>query len=84
MKMSIKKHIRITGVSNVSWKDAIVKAIEEVSKTIYNLETVKVLEQTASIKENKITEYFVLLEINFSIDENIRKEKTEEKPDAFN
>ena len=82
--MSIKKHIRITGVSNVSWKDAIVKAIEEVSKTIYNLETVKVLEQTASIKENKITEYFVLLEINFSIDENIRKEKTEEKPEAFN
>ena len=72
--MSLKKHIRITGVSEISWKDAIVKSIEEVSKTIYNLETVKVLEQTASIKENKITEYYVLLEINFLIDEKIRNE----------
>lgn len=73
--MAIKKHIRLTGCSNVSWKDAIVKAIEDVSKTIHNLEKVSVLEQTACIQDNKITEYFVLLEISFSIDDNIRNEK---------
>lgn len=77
--MPIKKHIRLTGCSNISWKDAIVKAIDEVSKTIHNLEKVSVLEQTATIQDNKITEYFVLLEINFSIDENIRNEKVENK-----
>lgn len=75
--MSMKKHIRLTGYSNVSWKDAIVKVIDEVSKTIHNLENIKVLEQTANIKDNKITEYFVLLEISFLIDENIRNEKIE-------
>lgn len=75
--MSMKKHIRLTGCSNVSWKDAIVKVIDEVSKTIHNLENIKVLEQTANIQDNKITEYFVLLEISFSIDENIRNEKVE-------
>ena len=77
--MSIKKHISVTGCSNVSWKDAIVKTVDDVSKTIHNLEKVTVLEQTANIQDNKITEYFVLLEINFSIDENIREEKIENK-----
>ena len=32
--MDIKKHLIITGSSNISWKDAIVKAISEASKTI--------------------------------------------------
>ena len=75
--MLIKKHIRLTGCSNISWKDAIVKTIAEASKTIHNLEKVKVLEQTADIQNDKITEYFVLLEIVFSIDETIRNEKCE-------
>ena len=51
------------------------QAIDDVSKTIRNLEKVNVLEQTACIQDNKITEYFVLLEITFSIDDNIRNEK---------
>ena len=68
--MAIKKHIRLTGCSNVSWKDAIVKAIEDVSKTIHNLEKVSVLEQTACIQDNKITEYFVDLDLSFTVDLN--------------
>ena len=32
--MEIKKHLIITGYSTISWKDAIVKAIDETSKTI--------------------------------------------------
>lgn len=79
--MAIKKHIRLTGCSKISWKDAIVKAIDDVSKTIRNLEKVNVLEQTACIQDNKITEYFVLLEITFSIDDNIRNEKCNNNED---
>ena len=41
--MEIKKHLFITGNSTVSWKDAIVKAIEETSKTIDYLYDVKIL-----------------------------------------
>ena len=31
----MEKHLIITGASNVSWKDAIVKAIDEASKIAY-------------------------------------------------
>ena len=54
-----------------------VSTIEEASKTIHNLEKVTVLEQTGNISDNKIAEYFVLLDIEFSIDENMRNEKCE-------
>lgn len=66
--MNIKKHLIITGNSTVSWKDAIVKAIDETSKTIDYLSEVKILEQRANIQDNKITEYFVDLDLSFIVD----------------
>lgn len=68
--MDIKKHLIITGNSTVSWKDAIVKAIEEASKTIDYLSEVKILEQRANIDGNKISEYFVDLDLSFVVDLN--------------
>ena len=68
--MDIKKHLIITGNSNISWKDAIVKAIAEASKTIDYLSEVKILEQRASIDNDKIVEYFVDLDVSFSVDLN--------------
>ncbi len=68
--MDIKKHLIITGNSTVSWKDAIVKAIEEASKTIDYLSEVKILEQRANIDGNKISEYFVDLDLSFIVDLN--------------
>ena len=68
--MDIKKHLIITGNSNVSWKDAIVKAISEASKTIDYLSEVKIIEQRASIDGDKISEYFVDLDLSFIIDVN--------------
>lgn len=68
--MDIEKHLIITGSSEISWKDAIVKAIEEASKTIDYLSSVKVLEQRAKINGNKISEYFVDLDLTFLIDLN--------------
>lgn len=66
--MDIKKHLMITGNSTVSWKDAIVKAISEASKTIDYLSEVKILEQRASIDGDKIIEYFVDLDLSFIVD----------------
>lgn len=66
--MEIKKHLMVTGNSSVSWKDAIVKAIAETSKTIDYLSDVKILEQRASIDGDKISEYFVDLDITFIVD----------------
>lgn len=68
--MDIKKHLKITGSSTVSWKDAIVKAISEACKTIDYLSEVKIIEQRANIDGNKISEYFVDLDLSFIVDVN--------------
>ena len=68
--MDFKKHLIITGSSTVSWKDAIVTAISEASKTIDYLSEVKIIEQRATIDGDKISEYFVDLDLSFIIDIN--------------
>ena len=66
--MSTKKHLIITGTSNISWKDATLKAIKEVSKTINYISDIKILEQRANILNNKISEYFVDIDLTFTVD----------------
>lgn len=66
--MGTEKHLRLTGSSEVSWKDAIVKTIEEASKTVDYLTSVTVLEQKARIDGNKIVEYFATIDLGFNID----------------
>ena len=68
--MNTQKHLIITGISNISWKDATIKAINEVSKTIDYISSIKILEQRANIVNNQITEYFVDIDLSFMIDEN--------------
>lgn len=68
--MSTKKHLIITGISNISWKDATLKAINEVSKNIDYISDIKVLEQRATIINNQISEYYVDIDLSFMIDEN--------------
>lgn len=66
--MNSEKHIKVTGYSNISWKDAIVKTIDEAGKTLNNLSSIAVLEQRANISNNKIVEYMVDLDISFKIE----------------
>ncbi len=66
--MAMEKHLSITGASTVSWKDAIVQAVAEASKTIDYLSTVRVIEQRAKVNGKKITEYYVDLDLSFIID----------------
>lgn len=66
--MSVEKHLKITGTSEISWKDAIVQAINEASKTIDYLTSVTIIEQRAKISGKKISEYYVDLDLSFTID----------------
>ncbi len=66
--MGIEKHLMITGTSTVSWKDAVVQAVAEASKTIDYLSSVKIVEQRAKIEGKKLVEYFVDLDLSFVID----------------
>ena len=73
--MGLEKHLSITGTSTVSWKDAIVQAVSEASKTIDYLSSVRVVNQTAKIIGNKMTEYIVDLDISFMLDRSRSKEE---------
>jgi len=66
--LGIEKHLTITGSSTVSWKDAIVQAVAEASKTIDYLTSVRILDQRAKIDGRKLTIYYVDLDLSFMID----------------
>ncbi len=68
--MTVEKHLKLTGISNISWKDAITKTISEASRTIDYISSVTVLEQKAKVDGNKIIEYYSTIELTFSIDSN--------------
>ena len=52
----------------VSWKDAIVQTVAEASKTLDYLTGVKIIEQRAKINGDKISEYYVDLDLSFMLD----------------
>ncbi len=66
--MAVEKHLRVTGTSEISWKDAVVQTINEASKTLDYLTNVTVLDQRAKINGKKISEYYVDLDLSFMID----------------
>ena len=64
----MEKHIIVTGISSVSWKDAIVQAVTETAKTIDYINEVKIINQRAKVNGKKLIEYYVDLDISFKID----------------
>lgn len=66
--MSTEKHLKLTGMSNISWKDAIVQTINEASKTLDYISSIRILEQTAKIDGNKIIEYYATIDLSFGIE----------------
>ena len=68
--MTVEKHLKLTGVSDISWKDAINKTIVEASKSIDYISSVTVLEQKAKIDGNKIVQYYSTIDLSFNIDES--------------
>ena len=66
--MNVEKHLKVTGTSEVSWKDAILQTVSEAAKTIDYITTIRVLDQRAKISGKKISEYLVDLDLTFVID----------------
>lgn len=66
--MSVEKHLKVTGTSEISWKDAIVQTVTEAAKTIDYITGITILEQKAKVNGKKITEYLVDLDLTFVID----------------
>lgn len=65
--MAVIKTIDLVGVSEESWDDAAKKAIGEATKTLRNVEGFTVLETSAIVDGNEITEYHTSVRIRFRI-----------------
>jgi flavin-binding protein dodecin len=65
--MAILKVIEVMSNSTTSWEDAAQQAVTEASKTVKNIRSVYVHEQTAHVDGGRITEYRVNVKLTFEI-----------------
>ena len=66
--MAILKVIEVLANSENSWEEAARKAVEQASKSVKNIRSVYINEQSAQVKENKISEYRVNVKITFEVE----------------
>ena len=66
--MAVMKVIEVLSESKKSYEDAISKAVEKASKSINNIKSAYVNEQSAVVKNGKVTAYRVNLKITFQVD----------------
>ena len=66
--MSIVKVLEVMSNSTKSWEDAAQNAVFHASKTLHNIRSVWIQDQSAIVTNNKITEYRVTVKLSFEID----------------
>lgn len=66
--MAVLKVIEVLSSSTVSWEDATQKAITQASKSLKNIRSVYVKEQSATVKDGKVAEYRMNLKVTFEIE----------------
>jgi dodecin len=66
--MSVLKVIEVLSSSTTSWEDATQKAVEKASKSLKNIRSVYVQDQSAAVKDGKVSEYRVNLKLTFELD----------------
>lgn len=65
--MSVLKVIEILANSDTSWEDATRKAVKHAAKSVKNIKSVYVREQSAVVKDNEVTEFRVNVKITFEV-----------------
>ena len=66
--LSVIKTIDLVGVSTESWRDAAAQALAEASKTLRGIEGMEVLETSATVDGDSISEYHTHVRIKFRIE----------------
>ena len=66
--MAVLKVIEVLSSSTTSWEDATKKAVAQASKTLKNIRSVYVQEQSAVVKNDEVTEFRVNLKLTFEIE----------------
>jgi flavin-binding protein dodecin len=65
--MAVLKVIEVLSNSEKSWEDATAKAVTHASKSVKNIKSVYVQDQSASVKDGKVTDYRVNLKLTFEV-----------------
>ncbi|MBU2907667.1 MULTISPECIES: dodecin family protein [Arenibacter] len=65
--MAILKVIEVLANSNKGWEDAAKKAVEQASKSVKNIRSVYIKEQSATVKDGKLDDYRVNVKITFEV-----------------
>jgi flavin-binding protein dodecin len=66
--MAVLKVIEVLASSETSWEDATQKAVAKASKSVKQIRSVYVQEQSAAVKDGKITEFRVNLKLTFELE----------------
>ncbi|PZX56527.1 dodecin family protein [Algoriphagus chordae] len=68
--MGIVKVLEVIASSENSIEEAIQNAVDEVSKTVHNIDSVYVKDIKAHVKEGKVTSYGCVCKISFRVDQS--------------
>lgn len=65
--MAILKVIEVLANSSKSWEDATKKAVAQAAKSVNNIKSVYVQDQSASVDDGEIKEFRVNVKITFEV-----------------
>ncbi len=65
--MAVLKVIELLANSDKSWEEAAKNALAEASKSVKNIRSIYIHEQSATVKDNKIDNYRVNVKITFEV-----------------
>ncbi len=65
--MAVMKVIEIMADSKKSWEDATANGIKRASKSVKNIRSAWVQDQSVSVNKGKVTSYRVTLKITFEV-----------------
>jgi flavin-binding protein dodecin len=67
--MGIVKVLEVIASSEKGIEDAIQNAVDEVSKTVHNIDSVYVKDIKAHVKDGKVTSYGCVCKVSFRVDQ---------------
>lgn len=67
--MAVVKVIEILASSSTSWEDAAQQAVSHAAKSLRNIKSVYIKEQSAEVENGKIVQYRVTTKISFVLDD---------------
>ncbi|PZX60369.1 hypothetical protein LV84_00645 [Algoriphagus ratkowskyi] len=68
--MGIVKVLEVISSSENSIEDAIQNAVNEVSKTVHNIDSVYIKDIKAHVKDGKVTSYGCVCKVSFRVDQS--------------